>query len=166
MKNMIYLFVLTAALFVVPAVPAVPAGTDTLNVQVRSGKLREQPSFLGKIVAEVAYGDQLRILREQGEWRLGRTCTGREGWIHVSALTDDKIVLAAGTGEVETGASSDELALAGKGFNAQIEEEFRAQNQEIDFAWVDRMEKFTVSSEEMIGFLQTGQVTPPAGGLQ
>lgn len=166
MKNMIYLFVLTAALFVVPAVSAVPAGTDTLNVQVRSGKLREQPSFLGKIVAEVAYGDQLRILREQGEWRLGRTGTGREGWIHVSALTDDKIVLAAGTGEVETGASSDELALAGKGFNAQIEEAFRAQNQEIDFAWVDRMEKFTVSSEEMIGFLQTGQVTPPAGGLQ
>ncbi len=163
MKIMIYLFVLTAALFVVPAVPA---GADTLNVQVRAGKLRERPSFLGKIVGEVAYGDQLRILREQGEWRLGRSGTGREGWIHVSALTDDRIVLAAGTGEVERGASSDELALAGKGFNAQIEEEFRAQNQEIDFTWVDRMEKFTVSSEEMAGFLQTGQVTPPAGGFR
>ncbi len=139
---------------------------DTLNVQVRNGKLREQPTFLGRIVAEVSYGDQLRIVREQGEWVLGRSASGRQGWIHVSALTDDKIVLAAGTGEVETGASSDELALAGKGFNAQVEAEYRSQNRELDWTWVDRMEKFIVSPEEMIGFLKLGQVTSPAGGVR
>ncbi len=162
MKNVVLAFALAAVFFS----PAVPARADTLNVQVRSGKLREQPSFLGKIVAEVAYGDQLRILREQGEWRLGRAASGREGWIHISALTDDKIVLAAGTGEVETGASSEELALAGKGFNAQIEEEYRAQNREIDFTWVDRMEKFIVTPEQMVGFLKLGQVNPPSGGVR
>ena len=162
MKNVVFAFALAAALFG----PAVPARAETLNVQVRSGKLREQPSFLGKIVAEVAYGDQLRILSEQGEWRLGRAGSGKQGWIHISALTDDEIVLAAGKGEVETGASSEELALAGKGFNAQVEEEFRAQNQEVDFTWVDRMEKFIVSPEQMVGFLKMGQVTPPSGGVQ
>jgi hypothetical protein len=156
-----------ALLLAVAGLCLAPASrADTLNVQVRTGKLREQPSFLGKIVAEVSYGDQLRILREQGEWVMGRSPSGRQGWIHVSALTDDQIVLAAGTGEVQTGASGDELALAGKGFNAQVEAEYRAQNREIDFAWVDRMEKFTVSPEEMIGFLKTGQVTPPAGGVR
>ena len=162
MKNTLCLFALAAALLA----SAVPARADTLNVQVRTGKLREQPTFLGKIVAEVAYGDGLRILREQGEWRLGRAANGREGWIHISALTDDEIVLAAGTGPVETGASSDELALAGKGFNAQVEAEYREQNREIDFTWVDRMEKFIVSPEQMVGFLQLGQVTPPSGGVQ
>ncbi|MDP8237246.1 MAG: SH3 domain-containing protein [Candidatus Erginobacter occultus] len=162
MKKVVFAFALAAVLFA----PAVPARADTLNVQVRSGKLREQPSFLGKIVAEVAYGDQLRILREQGEWRLGQAASGREGWIHVSALTDDEIVLTAGTGEVETGASSEELALAGKGFNAQIEEEYRAQNREIDFTWVDRMEEFIVSPEQMVGFLKMGQVNPPSGGVR
>ena len=146
--------------------PSAVAGANTLNVQVRNGKLREQPSFLGKIVAEVSYGDQLRILREQGEWVMGRSASGREGWIHVSALTDDKIVHAAGRGEVETGASSDELALAGKGFNAQVEAEYRAQNRELDWTWVDRMEKFIVSPEEMAGFLKMGKVTPPAGGVR
>jgi len=158
----------TAALilagFCLGLAPASPA--DTLNVQVRTGKLREQPSFLGRIVAEVSYGDSLRILREQGEWLMARTSAGRQGWIHSSALTDDEIVLSAGTGEVATGASGDELALAGKGFNAQVEAEYRAQNREIDFAWVDRMEKFIVSPEEMAGFLRMGQVTPPSGGAR
>lgn len=154
------------ALALAAALLAPAARGDTLNVQVRTGKLRQQPSFLGKVVAEVAYGDSLRVLREQGEWVMGRTAAGREGWIHVSALTDDKVVLAAGTGEVQTGASSDELALAGKGFNAQVEAEYRAQNREIDFTWVDRMEKFTVSPKEMAGFLKLGQVIPPAGGVR
>ncbi len=160
MKRCLMVLVL-AATMLVPA-----ARADTLNVQVRNGKLRQQPSFLGKVVAGVSYGDSLRIIREQGEWVMGRTAAGKEGWIHSSALTDDQVVLAAGRGEVATGASSDELALAGKGFNAQVEAEFRAQNREIDFAWVDRMEKFTVSPEEMAGFLRLGQVVPPAGGVR
>lgn len=143
---------------------AAPARANILNVQVRTGKLREQPSFLGRIVGEVAYGDQIQVVREQGEWVLGRSNSSLEGWIHISALTDDEIVLAAGKGNVETAASGDELALAGKGFNSQVEAEFRAQNREIDFAWVDRMEKFIVTPEEMIGFLKVGDVVPPAGG--
>ncbi len=162
MKNFVIVLVLAAAVLFLADV----GRADTLNIQVRKGKLRQQPSFLGKIVAEVSYGDSLRILREQGEWVMGQTDAGTAGWIHVSALTDDKIVLAAGQGEVSTGASSDELALAGKGFNAQVEAEFRAQNREIDFTWVDRMEKFTVSPEEMAGFLQLGRVVPPAGGVR
>ena len=144
--------------------PTAPAGAETLNVQVRNGKLRQQPSFLGKIVAEVSYGDRLLIIREQGEWVMARAAAGQAGWIHVSALTDDKIVLAAGAGDVATGASSDELALAGKGFNAQVEAEYRAQNRQLDWTWVDRMEKFTVSPEEMIVFLRAGMVTSPSGG--
>lgn len=137
---------------------------EELNVQVRTGKLRARPSFLGKIIATVSYGDMVTVLREQGEWVLARRPGGKQGWIHISALTDDEIELSAGNRNVETVASSDELALAGKGFNSDVEAEFKTRNKDIDFTWVDWMEKIIVSPEQMEGFLKVGKVTPPRGG--
>ncbi len=136
---------------------------DVLNVQVRSGSLRAKPSFLGKIIGSVSYGDRVTVIQEQGEWVLGRKGSGPQGWIHISALTDDDIELSAGGGNVETAASGDELALAGKGFNSDVEAEFKTRNSDIDFTWVDRMEKIIISPEQMEGFLKVGQVTPPGG---
>ncbi|MFH1039203.1 MAG: SH3 domain-containing protein [PVC group bacterium] len=142
------------------------AGTraDILNVQVRNGALRSKPSFLGQIVGSVSYGDRVTVIQEQGEWVLGRKGSGPQGWIHISALTDDEIELSAGSGTVETAASGDELALAGKGFNSDVEAEFKTRNSDIDFTWVDRMEKIIILPEQMEGFLKVGQVTAPGGG--
>ena len=139
------------------------AGQDFMSVQVKKGQLRATPSFLGKIVANLAYGDRVEVLREQGKWievRHGR----KSGWLHESALTADRIVLSSGRGDVPTGASSEELALAGKGFNAQVEEEFKTQNKDIDFSWVNRMEKIVISPREMITFLKNGDIQPRPGG--
>jgi len=137
---------------------------DELNVQVRTGKLRERPSFLGKIVTTVSYGDTVNIIREQDEWVLARRPDGKQGWIHISALTDDEIELSSGESNAETVASSDELALAGKGFNSDVEAEFKTRNEDIDFTWVDWMEKIIISPEQMEGFLKMGKVNPPPGG--
>jgi ribosomal protein L1 len=104
------------------------------------------------------------VLREQGEWVLARRPGGKQGWIHISALTDDEIELSAGNRNVEAVASSDELALAGKGFNSDVEAEFKTRNKEIDFTWVDWMEKIIISPEQMEGFLKVGKVMPPRGG--
>ena len=150
---------ITSLLLLVPVSQA-----EELNVQVRTGKLRARPSFLGKIIATVSYGDPVTVLREQGEWVLARRPGGKQGWIHISALTDDEIELSAGNRNVETAASSDELALAGKGFNSDVEAEFKTRNKDIDFTWVDWMEKIIISPEQMEGFLKVGKVTPPRGG--
>ena len=74
--------------------------------------------------------------------------------------------LQAGTPTATTAASGDELALAGKGFNSDVEAEFKRRNSEIDFDWVDRMEKISISSEQMQAFLKAGGVQPQAGGAQ
>ena len=86
-----------------------------------------------------------------------------EGWIHASALTPKKIVLRAGAEDVEAAASSDELALAGKGFNQQVESEFRAKNPNLDFTWIDEMETYVVSENEMKQFLKEGELSPEGG---
>lgn len=143
--------VLTAALLL----GSVSAWADTQSIQVRSGQLRATPTFLGKIVASVAYADQVTVIQKQGEWVQVSKGTA-QGWIHQSALTTKKIVLKAGAENVESSASGEELALAGKGFNSDVEADFKKKNKDIDFTWIDRMEKIKVGPQEMLEFLDDG----------
>lgn len=135
-----------------------------MSVQVKSGQIRATPSFLGQLVAPLNYGDRLQVLDKQGDWCKVTAPGGQTGWVHSSALTKKKVVLKAGTQDAQAAASSDELALAGKGFNAEVEADFKARNQNIDFAWVDRMEKMKVAPELMQRFLQEGGIQPTEGG--
>ena len=134
----------------------------TMSVQVREGQLRERPSYLGQVVTAVAYGDRVDVQRQQGPWRLV-AFGDQEGWIHESALTRKRIVLEAGEVDVAGAATQEEMALAGKGFSAEVEQEYRAQHQDIDFSWVDRMERMAVSAERVAEFLREGGVTPEGG---
>ncbi|MBN1829926.1 MAG: SH3 domain-containing protein [Deltaproteobacteria bacterium] len=140
------------------------AAASVLSVQVRESVLRSTPSFVGSVVGKVGYGDQVILGEEKGPWKKVSFPPKKiSGWIHESALTTKKIVLAAGATAVETGASGDELAIAGKGFNAEVEEEFKKKNKDMDFAWIDRMAKYSASSQEIIKFLKDGQVAPAGG---
>ena len=141
------------------------AGAEELTVQVRTGQIRQRPSFLGTIIGEVSYGDRVRVLAERGDW-IQVSGGGLRGWLHTSALTDEELELTAGDRDASSAASSDELALAGKGFNSDVEAEFKARNEDIDFTWVDRIEKIVVTPEEMRAFLNYGEVNPPGGGAR
>ena len=57
-------------------------------------------------------------------------------------------------------ASSDEVALAGKGFSQEVETEYKKQNRSLDYAWVDRMLTFKVSDADALRFLQEGGLEP------
>jgi hypothetical protein len=132
------------------------------SIQIKDGRLRAAPSFLGGIVGSVRYGDRVRVLEHRGAW--ARVAVGSEsGWIHDSALTEKEIVLQAGAKDVERAATTDELALAGKGFNSQVEERFRADHPGLDFSWVDRMETFRASADEVRRFLEEGGLSPKGG---
>lgn len=144
--------------FLVMTVAQVSA-QQRMSVQVKKSQLRQSPSFLSKILADVSYGDEMLVHGEQGDWRnVGIVETGQNGWIHASALSSKKIVLRAGADDVEKAASTDELALAGKGFNEQVESEFKAQNPNIDYRWIDQMEAVNMSENEIERFLKEGQL--------
>lgn len=146
---------LAALALVMVAAVALAAAPTTMSVQVKNGQLRVTPSFLGKIVAPVGYGVQVQVLETQGEWNKV-SGGGATGWIHNSALSRKKIVMTAGQQTAQTGASSDELALAGKGFNSDVEAKFKADHKDIDFKWVDRMEKMRVTPEQSRDFFKDG----------
>ena len=155
-------FWLTAGL-VAFAVSALASGAATMSVQVKNGQIRATPSFLGRVVAQLSYGERVQVLETKNDWMNVAAPGGQGGWVHSSALTEKKIVMASGSQNVQTGASGDELALASKGFNSDVEADFKSKNRNIDFTWVNRMEKFKVSSEEMRKFLKEAQVRPSEG---
>ena len=144
--------------------PVFAAEQKMMSIQVKKGEIRSTPSFLGIIVARVSYGDRVYVREERGPWvRVGLSGNSNEGWIHTSVLTPKKIVLNPGAKDVQTSASSDELALAGKGFSKQVENEFKGKNPKINFAWIDRMENFVVSQKRIKQFLKEGELSPKGG---
>lgn len=138
---------------------------EQLSVQVRDGQVRNNPSFLGAIVATLHYGDRVSSLQTTNSWVEVALPGGKKGWMHLSALTEKEIVLNANAEQVKQSASSNELALAGKGFNKQVEEQFRKQNSHANFAGVDAMESYRVSMQEIERFLKEGGLTPKGGAV-
>lgn len=135
----------------------------TLFIGVKTGQLRATPTPFGKILATPGYGEKVEKLAVDGAWL--RVLYGKsEGWIHNSMVSAKVAGLSAGQGNVASGASSEELTLAGKGFNAQVEAEYRQKNSTLDFATIDRMEKLVVSQDQMSRFLADGGVMPEGGG--
>jgi SH3-like domain-containing protein len=135
-----------------------------MSVQVKSGQVLATPSFLGTVITQVNYGDRLPVLEQQGDWSKVTAPDGKSGWIHSSALTKKKISMKAGSQNAQTGASGDELALAGKGFNSDVEADFKAKNRNVDFTWVNKMEQIKVSPTSMQQFLKDGGIQPAEGG--
>ncbi len=139
---------------------------NLMSVQVKEAQLRSAPSFLGKVVVTVAYTTSVEVLEEKGDWmRVVPKESSVEGWMHASALTKKKILLKPGAEDIKRAATSDEVSLAGKGFNADVEEEFKEKNPGANYAAVDSMEKIVVSQQQMREFIHKGGITPE-GGVQ
>jgi hypothetical protein len=56
--------------------------------------------------------------------------------------------------------SSDEVALAGKGFTPEVENGYRAKHPEMDFAQVDKVETFKVDPATLQAFIKEGDLKP------
>lgn len=149
-------------LAVLLAIMAGVALAGPMSVQVRNAKVRATPSQLGKAVATVDYGAVVEAGAAQNGWCQVTMPDGTTGWLHESALTKKRIAMSAGTSDAATGVSSDEVALAGKGFNEQVEAKMRADGK-LDYTWVDRMSQFQVTPDQITSFRVQGNL--PGGAL-
>lgn len=157
-KRLTMIFILAALTYSAAALPKM------MSVTVQQTKARSSPNFLGKIVADLSYGDRLQVIEEKDGWVKVLLPVGEEeGWVHESALTKRTIILKAGESDVAQSASSSEIALAGKGFNEQVEAQYQ-QEKQLDYTWVDRMEDFTVTWEAIQEFVDQGGLIPLQGG--
>jgi uncharacterized protein YgiM (DUF1202 family) len=136
-----------------------------MSVIVKETQIRATPSYMGKILGIARYGDRLEVLEKQNLWAKVTLPTGKgQGWVHLSALSTKQVALKAGDAAATSGASSGEVALAGKGFNKEVEAQYRDETQ-LDYTWIDRMEGYRVTPEQVLAFLQAGGL-PVTGGAQ
>lgn len=133
---------------------------DTLmNVQVMKAPVRKEPSFLSPVLGTLAYAEKVRTVTEKDGWVEIKAEKGAlTGWMHASALTTKTVVLNPGDADVKKAVSTNEYALAGKGFNESVEKEYRSKNPSLNFEWINKMEAFIVTQDKMKDFLQKGEL--------
>lgn len=152
----------TRAVVVLLGLSAGVAWAAQMSVQVRDGKVRATPSQLGRVVTTVGYGGVVQVGALQNGWYAVTAADGKTGWLHESALSKKAVTLRAGTTDAATGVSNDEVALAGKGFNEQVEAKLRKDGK-LDYTWVDRMAAFDTRAEQIERFRSQGHL---AGGVR
>ncbi len=129
-----------------------------MSIQVSAVQLRDKPGFRGIPGTELNYGDRVEVVEEGRGWFKVRSGSGESGWIQESALTTKEVVLQAGAA-VSSGASTEEVALAGKGFSEDVEREYRDQSDlEAEFKLVDLMESYERPDQELLMFLDDGRL--------
>jgi hypothetical protein len=141
------------------------AAAEQMSVTVRETQLRENPAFLGRVLEVLSYAARVEVIQEQGPWYRVEASSGRSGWVHSSALTTKRIVLEPAATSGETGASGTEVALAGRGFNEEVENRYKDE-QNLDFSKVDRIEGYEYPPEVLLAFLEEGGLEIPEGGAE
>ncbi len=155
----------SALAFALPFFLSIPAVADaapkekTLYVQVRESKLRAQPQFWAPTVQELPYGTALTALSaapSNKSWlqaKVGET----QGFVHVSAVTSRKIVINPSAKRNSVQSASNDIVLAGKGFNKQVENNY-GSSKGLDFAAVDELEKAKIDPAEEVVFIREGDL--------
>lgn len=135
--------------------------TPLRSVQLKQAPVRAAASPFSAITGTLAYGDRVLLLEQTGSWcRVRQAIDGdAAGWIHAAALTEHHLSLKPGS-DTRVAATSDEVAIAGKGFTAQVESQVQASNAKLDFATIDRMEQIVIPMAELKAFVKTGRLTP------
>jgi len=141
---------------------SLPVRAETLQqmyVQVRSSKIHASPEFWAPAVGPISYGDALTVLatQKEGGWLKVRGNGGKQGFVHISALTSRRVVLKAGSQKSPLHSGSSEVVLAGKGFNKEIEQDY-AQTHALSFSPVDRVEQQRLSEFELSKFMKAGHL--------
>ncbi|MDR0525359.1 MAG: hypothetical protein LBG90_05755 [Spirochaetaceae bacterium] len=124
----------------------------TMYVAVKSADLKNGTGLFAAKSGSVLYGDQVTVLEVSGS-KVQVKSGSATGWITTSSLTTKRIVSSGGTAT----ASTKELALAGKGFSDEVEQNYK-DSTDLDYSQVDAMENLTVSDSDLEAFLTEGHL--------
>ena len=127
----------------------------TITVLVQKTTVRKRPQFYAPVLAAAKLGDKFEAEGPAEGWY--KTSVG---YVHESAVTANKIKISAGSTTASGPATADEITLAGKGFNSQVEKSYSAQDTTANFAAVDAMERRSVSDAAVLEFLRKGGLIP------
>jgi len=131
----------------------------TMYVAAKTIELKSSAGFFASVKGTLAYGAAVTVLQINGSWAEVRSTANSSlsGWTASANLSAKRIVSGAATGAA-TGATASEVALAGKGFNQEVENVYKA-NGRLNYADVDRTEAQNVSKKELQDFISAGHLS-------
>jgi hypothetical protein len=135
------------------------ATAETIQVTTRENAVRADCRFFAPVKVKVVLGDSLTVKGRKGDWYLV-SAKGVNGCIHKSAV-EARSFASSGRGAATGGASADEVSLAGKGFNPQVEAGYRKSGKNLNYAAVDEIARITVSEKNLETFVQQGELNQP-----
>ncbi|PIR15132.1 MAG: hypothetical protein COV48_16060 [Elusimicrobia bacterium CG11_big_fil_rev_8_21_14_0_20_64_6] len=139
------------------ALSAAAAYASTITVLVQETALRKRAQSYAPSVGTAKLGQTFESEGlESGFYKTSA------GYIHSSAVTAKKVNLGS-AGSVGGSATAEEVTLAGKGFNAQVEKTYGAKNGAANFAAVNAMERRSVPENQLFDFLRAGGLMPAGG---
>jgi len=144
-----FLLLLAAA-----ALAASAALAATITVLVQQTVVRKRPQFYASAAATAKLGDTFEAEGPTNGWY---KVDG--GYVHQSAVTAESVNKSDGAA-IGGAATADEVTLAGKGFNSQVEQSYSAQDSAANFAAVDAMERRSVPDAAELEFLRRGGLIP------
>ena len=125
-----------------------------MYVTAKSTALKSSTGFFARTQATLSYGAEVRILQINGKWREVQSAlqSGQRGWTAAANLTAKRIVSGS-----TTSASAREVALAGKGFNQEVENAYKTKSK-LNYADVDKTEALAVAPQELKQLLDEGHL--------
>ena len=134
-----------------------------VKVITQEAMIRKDKRFFAPVVTRVPYGEMVEELERQGDW-LRVSYRGKQGWIHTSAVQEQKFRLSSLTTEKAQETSREEVALAGKGFTPEVEKAFRDKNPKMRYDLVDQVQSYKIEDQQIQAFIQAGNLREPGGG--
>jgi len=156
MRKIVVVFCLCVC--VAAALPAQAIKGGTMYVTAKSVELKSSTEFFASVSGTLQYGAAVTVLQINGKWAEVRSTSGSSvtGWTPVANLSAKRII--AGSGGATGGATASEVALAGKGFNQEIENAYKAGGK-LNYADVDEIEKKNVvTNPELKKFIEEGRL--------
>ena len=128
----------------------------TLYTAAKNVVLKSSTGFFASNKGTLSYGEQVTVLQVNGKWVEVRSTANPSvsGWTASSNMSAKRIVAVENAGS----ASAKEVALAGKGFNQEIENTYKAKGT-LNYADVDKTEKLTVPQNELYNFVVDGHLS-------
>jgi len=134
----------------------------TVKVITQEAMIRQDKRFFAPVLIRVPYGEMIQELEREGDWlRVGYR--GKQGWIHISAVQEQKFRFSSLAGERAQETTREEVALAGKGFTPEVESAFRNKNPKMRYDLVDQVQTYKVAEQQLQAFIRSGNLKEPGG---
>ena len=153
MKKLIIISLM--ALFITGISAAQVSRGGTLYVSVKNLPLKASTGWFARTNGTLEYGDRVTVIQVSGNYVEVRSAANSSltGWTSSSNFSTRQVV--SGTSSTAT---QREMALAGKGFNEEVERSYRTGHRELNYNAVDIVETITVSEDDLKRFLEEGRL--------